>query len=109
MNTAEALEKLGISILVERVEIRANRSGEEHCVLRDDCEPRPELTELDFRNVLSVDCDLAGACFEASEMGKCDGGLARSRTSNDAHTLPRRNIDRKPFEGRREIWRICHL
>lgn len=70
MDTRQGFPDLIVAELIEGVEIRPDRAGEENRVLWDDGETRAEVVEFDLRNIDAVDSDAPFAALKEAEEGE---------------------------------------
>ena len=107
MNTFEGVAELGIGVLVEGIEVRADGAGEENRVLGDDGKTAAEVVEVDLGDVDAVDEDLTFAGGEEAEEGEGQRGFAGAGAADDADTLVFFYSKGEPFEDGRELWCVA--
>ena len=107
MDAFEGVAELGIGVLVESIEIRADGAGKENGVLGDDGETAAEVVEVDLGDVDAVDKDLAFAGGEEAEEGEGEGGFAGSGAADDTDTLVLFDGEGEAFEDGWELWCVA--
>mmetsp|Transcript_38462 Transcript_38462/g.115331 ORF Transcript_38462/g.115331 Transcript_38462/m.115331 type:complete len:259 (-) Transcript_38462:4107-4883(-) len=97
-----------VGVLVEGVEVRADRAGEEDGILRDDGDLLPQLLETEGADIDIVDGDGATGELYDSQQRNHEGALAGSRPPDDAHLAPGGYVQIQPLEYQRQPWTVPH-
>lgn len=76
-----------VRVRVEGVDVHSERPAEQHRVLWDDCQPRPQRVQADFRDVDVIDNDFPPCRLDDSEESESQARFTRTRAPNDANLL----------------------
>lgn len=107
VHALQTIPQLGIRVLVKGVQVRAHCAREEHGILRDNCEPRAQIVQLDLGDVQPVDVDRARARLEEAEEGQGQGGLARAGAADHADALVALHRESQALEHRGQVVRVA--
>lgn len=108
-HTARSLKSLVenvVSVEVERIEILADGSAEQHGLLRDDGEVRTEIVEAKVKRVHTIYGNGTALWLAQSVQGSHNGGLSSTGTATDTNLLARVHMKRKIRQHVRELWSV---
>ncbi|RUS17309.1 hypothetical protein BC937DRAFT_90143 [Endogone sp. FLAS-F59071] len=87
-----------IVVFTERIEIKPDCPGKEQRILRDDSNARAQVRKVHPGDVNPIEEDTTLGDVNEAEEGEREGGLATTRTTDDADLLPWLDLKRQILE-----------
>lgn len=100
------LPELFVVVIQKWVEVLPDRASEERRFLRDDCQARPEILQLQCSDIEAVKEDLPRCRLDEAEERKAEGGLPGPRSAADAYLLLAREVSTVGVAGGRKKARV---
>jgi hypothetical protein len=78
--------------MLKRIEVHAERPGENDRILGDDGQPGSEIKESEATDVLPVDANGSGGCLDDPEEGESQGRLSRPCPTHHAELITQKRL-----------------
>ena len=97
-----------VCVLRERIQVVANRAGEEKRLLRNDRDLRSEILQADLADVHAVDLDGASLQLDDSHQAEHERALSGACSAHHPDLLARENVHAELFDDGLQLGAIAH-